>query len=700
MSDNGKTQKKKRLRMPLIVKITLLFTAAAILGTLLVFSISRNIRMERAIQQGGESALNGCYIALMMLELYDPDYNILRDSEDLYNEFDVDMSFTDFQKIVDETRGTLRNRYYSSVCSTLELKYLYLYTVDDNHVRHHIISVAGDPEEDKYMKEHADYGTTSDDPLDENEIRALNNDVSDNPYFVTDNSYGYVCSCIIPVTDKEGNVYGLIGADSDMSAILKVYNKNQLLLYILIGLFFLILLIISAVLLHFAVIKPARVLSKTMRSFADDPNTAIRKRKVWIQDEISDMEHSFRVMAGDIRNYIGNIEKLTKDKIQADVQMEDAQRIQRGMVPPEIQVDAKNFSFYAVMNPALEVGGDFYDALRLSDGRFAFLIADVSGKGISAALFMAMVKRVLRDKLISLRDPALALTEANKDIYNENPEGLFATVFAVIYDPWKGKIIYSNAGHTNPVFFGKKIEMVSVETGGLLGIFDDTVYTAYERYLGVGEGVFLYTDGTTEAVNTEKEPFGEERLLQLFDNEPGDTCSMVKRIRDKVIEYEGDAGLFDDLTMLAMCRVSEGFLLDEIQLKPELSELQKLKEMVLNAIGDSERSRMILVAAEEWLVNLTSYSGTSFIGIKMEYYGDSLDDNDDYSMLIIEFEDDGAAFDPTTYVPKEKEFEDLMFGGMGIGIIKEKTKQLTWERKNEHNIVRMYFDLEDQIPVS
>ena len=698
MSDNGKNQKKKRLRMPLIVKITLLFTAAAILGTLLVFFISRNVRMERAIQQGGESALNGCYIALMMLELYDPDYNILRDSEDLYHEFDADMSFKDFQKIVNETRGTLRNRYYSSVCSTLELKYLYLYTVDDNHVRHHIISVAGDPEEDKYMKEHADYGTTSDDPLDENEIRALNNDVSDNPYFVMDNSYGYVCSCIIPVTDKEGNVYGLIGADSDMSAILKVYNKNQLLLYILIGLFFLILLIISAVLLHFAVIKPARVLSKTMRSFAEDPNTAIRKRKVRINDEISDMEHSFRVMAGDIRNYIGNIEKLTKDKIQADVQMEDAQRIQRGMVPPEMQINDKNYSFYAVMNPALEVGGDFYDAFRLSDGRFAFVIADVSGKGISAALFMAMAKRVLKDKLISLKDPALALTEANKEIYGENPEGLFATAFAVIYDPWKGKVVYANAGHTNPVFFGKKTEMVSVETGGLLGIFDDTIYTDHERVLGIGDGVFLYTDGTTEAVNVSKEAFGEERLLRLFDDNTKDICSMVKRIRDTVIEFEGEAGLFDDLTMLAMCRVSECFEIAREQLKPELSELPKLKKMVFDAIGDSDRSREILVAAEEWMVNLTSYSGTSFIGLKMEY--DSNASDDDYSMLIIEFEDDGAAFDPTSYVPKEKEFEDLMFGGMGIGIIKEKTKQLTWERKNEHNIVRLYFDLKDQIPVS
>ena len=683
MSNNEENLKKKRLRLPMIAKITLLFVFAAVLGSFLVFFISKNIRMKRAMEQGGEIALNGCMIADMLLDMWDPDLSITATT-------------TSHDPAEDKTRDYVRQeltKYFENICSTLKLKYLYLFTVDEDKVRHHIISVASDPEENEKLKSIAGYGSTSDDPLDENEIKALNNEAQENPYYVTKNSYGYVCTCVIPATNVEGKAVAIIGADCDMSAIMEVYNTNQNLLYLLVTLFCVIMLIISAVLLHFTVIRPARILSKTMRRFANDPNTEITKRKVMFTDEISDMEHSFRVMAGDIREYIGNIEKLTKDKIQADVQMEDAQRIQRGMVPPETQLQDKNFSFYAVMNPALEVGGDFYDAFTLQDGRFAFLIGDVSGKGISAALFMAMTKRIMRDRLISTGDPAQALTEANRDVYNENPEGLFATIFAVIYDPWTGKIVYSNAGHTDPVFFGSNNEMIRVDTAGLLGVFDDTVYTAEERYLKKGEGIFLYTDGTTEAVNTDRVAYGEERLLQQFNDEKGKPSLIVKKIRDSVIEFEGEAGLFDDLTMLSLCRMSEGFIMGEEDLKPDLAELPKLRKLLFDELNNNERTREIMVAAEEWVVNLISYSGTEYIHITMEYDGNSEDDNSK-PVLILEFRDNGVSFDPVTYTPKEKEFEDLMFGGMGIGIVKEKTKQLTWERKNENNIVRMYFDYE------
>ncbi len=122
MSDNGKNQKKKKpLRLPMIVKITLLFVTAALLGSLLVFSISRNIRMKRAIQQGGESALNGCYIAKMLLEMYDPSLELLCDTGKLFNSYKEFSNYDEFENIITNIREELRNKYFVPLCSTLEL---------------------------------------------------------------------------------------------------------------------------------------------------------------------------------------------------------------------------------------------------------------------------------------------------------------------------------------------------------------------------------------------------------------------------------------------------------------------------------------------------------------------------------------------------------------------------------------------------
>ena len=213
------------------------------------------------------------------------------------------------------------------------------------------------------------------------------------------------------------------------------------------------------------------------------------------------------------------------------------------------------FEVHGQVISAKEVGGDFYDIYRLDDGQLGVVIADVSGKGIPAALFMMVCRTLLKGIAIGLGSPGEALTEANVLLHAENQASMFVTVFYGVFNPRTGSLTYANAGHEPPVLrrVDGSTEALPFTGGVPLGIVDDMKFEERTSMLAPGEFAFLFTDGVTEAQNTSEEEFGNARVHDtIAEVEPGPAREAVEALVRTVVQFTGEAEQFDDLTCLVL----------------------------------------------------------------------------------------------------------------------------------------------------
>ena len=531
---NSPNVSRKTHRMPILVRMIFFGIISAAMAWGLVAVFSRDYRMDRAVETGGEMARNACRMVNSYLT------RGIFDFEDLEPSENGEETYVDY----------LQKEIIPEICKGLGLKYLYLFTIDDNNVRHHVVSVASDPEDQKLLDENAPPGSISATPLTESEIAAKNGDKS-GVLTVEDNQYGHVCKCVMPYYNLEGELVVFIGADCGMDEILEVMKKEDIYLLLFEFLVLAIGFNVLLVLIRFRVLKPIRTLSERMTLFSKKKEIDLPKREHQFRDEVTDMQDSFHAMADEIMDYIDNIKKLTYEQAQSKIQLQIASKIQSGMVPPRKTFEGEGCRIAASMQPAQEVGGDFYDIFELADGRVGFIIGDVSGKGVGAALFMSMTRQILREHLFRGERPSDAFTASNVDICKENPEGFFATVFAAVWDPSERTLTYANAGHNPPIRLGERKEYLTIEGGIMLGLFDDAEFTDESLVLEKGDGLFLYTDGATEAVDPEHNAYGKERLLQTVSDTKPDPETLIDTVSGAVTEFEGSAGAFDDLTLIA-----------------------------------------------------------------------------------------------------------------------------------------------------
>ena len=238
-------------------------------------------------------------------------------------------------------------------------------------------------------------------------------------------------------------------------------------------------------------------------------------------------------------------------------ELDVATRIQSDMLPNTFPFlpDRTEFDLFASMTPAKEVGGDFYDFFMVDDDRLALVIADVSGKGIPAALFMMASKIILKNNAMTGKSPAQILTDTNNTICANNQLDMFVTVWLGILEISTGKLTAANAGHEYPVIKSPdgKYELYKDKHGFVVGGMSGIKYREYELTLKSGSRLFLYTDGVPEASNADEELFGNERMLQALNEKPdADTKETLLNVRKNVNDFVMDAEQFDDLTMLCL----------------------------------------------------------------------------------------------------------------------------------------------------
>lgn len=313
----------------------------------------------------------------------------------------------------------------------------------------------------------------------------------------------------------------------------------------------------AAVILSKKIVRPLEAITNRVCSLGGNDLQFKMEDAYRTHDEIEGLAESFAMLSGKTLQYISEVERVTAEKERIGAELSLATRIQADMLPniyPPFP-DRSEFDIYASMAPAKEVGGDFYNYFLVDDDHLCVFIADVSGKGVPAALFMMASMIILSNNAQMGKTPAQILQDTNTAICANNREEMFVTVWLGILEISTGRLIAANAGHEYPVIKNPDgtFELFKDKHGFVIGGMEGVKYKEYEIQMQPGSKLFLYTDGVPEATNGENELFGAARMLDALngdtDASPQNTLENVRKAVDGFVK---DAEQFDDLTMVCL----------------------------------------------------------------------------------------------------------------------------------------------------
>jgi sigma-B regulation protein RsbU (phosphoserine phosphatase) len=376
-------------------------------------------------------------------------------------------------------------------------------------------------------------------------------------------TYGWMCTSGVPVRARSGEVTGFILADITLdnvvSGIWRFVLQYTVGILLVIGLFsFLLLRYIGK-----TVVRPINDITEASRNYAADKKAGVQKTQHFTNldirtgDEIENLSLTVKDMEGDLQDYEKNLTQITAEKQRIHTELTLANRIQADMLPNIFPAfpERDEFDIFASMTPAKEVGGDFYDFFFIDRDHFAMVIADVSGKGIPAAMFMVMAKGIIETQCMSGSSPAQILTKVNKMICAKNREKMFVTVWLGILDLRSGELIASNAGHEYPIVKhpASDFEVLKDKHGFVIGGFERMKYQDYMIRMKPGSKLFVYTDGVAEATNAGEKLFGLERTVSALNQAKDRSPQIILETVDAAVrEFVGNAEQFDDLTMMCV----------------------------------------------------------------------------------------------------------------------------------------------------
>ncbi|MCQ2801787.1 MAG: SpoIIE family protein phosphatase [Bacilli bacterium] len=364
-----------------------------------------------------------------------------------------------------------------------------------------------------------------------------------------------------------------------------------------------------------------------------------------------------------------------------------ASAIQSAVLPKEFP-DSKYGELYAIMDPAKEVGGDFYDFFEIDDDHLAIVIGDASGKGIPSSLYMMKAQSLIRALAKDSKyDTAKIINEANAGLCEGNEYNMFVTCWLGILDKESGELRFTNAGHNPPIIKSNgKFSYLSAKPGLVLGGFKDFEYKEAKTKLNKGDKLFLYTDGVTEAHNVRSELYGEDRLIEMVSNLDASPYETVTKIRNDIREFSRNAEQFDDITMLMVeYRKAQSVFSKKFEAKAD--NLENVQNFILSSIKgdlDVKDKNQLLIVSEEVFINIASYAyeGKGYCTVDVNYEND---------VLTLVFSDNGVKFDPLAKEdPNTKQkAEDRQIGGLGIFMVKNLMDKVYYEYKDGKNILTM-----------
>jgi len=378
--------------------------------------------------------------------------------------------------------------------------------------------------------------------------------------------FGWLISGGAPLYNESGRLFGLVIIDISMNDVMQD-RRDFLLNYCL------ILLLITALLsvlmtwsMRRQVVVPINKLAKAATDYSRDRSehemgqeivgNHFSDLNIRTGDELENLSYVMSDMETQLAEYIKNLTRVTAEKERIGAELNVATQIQADMLPRIFPAfpNRKEFDIYATMTPAKEVGGDFYDFFLIDENHIGLVMADVSGKGVPAALFMVIAKTLIKNQAqTGDYSPAKVLAKANEQLCEGNEADLFVTVWLAILDIRTGKGIAANAGHEHPALrrAGGKYELVVYRHSMAVATMEGIPFKEHEFELHPGDSLFVYTDGVAEATNAHDELYGTDRMIEALNKDPDATPQeILTTVKRSVDEFVGDAPQFDDITML------------------------------------------------------------------------------------------------------------------------------------------------------
>ena len=518
--------------------------------------------------------------------------------------------------------------------------------------------------------------------------------------------YGWMCTAGVPLRNGEGEICAFLLADVTISKMWAGMRSYALQVTLAVLAITALVAYVLARYMRKRIAEPVNAIADAAVDYVRDKRAGegstdhFSRLDIHTGDEVENLCLIMADMERDLTEIENDLTAVTAEKERIGTELSLAKRIQAAMLPhifPPFP-DRKEIDIFASMDPAKEVGGDFYDFFLIDADHLGLVVADVSGKGIPAALYMMTTKIILQSCAMLGSSPAEILTKTNEAICSNNQEEMFITVWVGILDLNTGELTAANAGHEYPILKtpAGKFEVVKDKHGFVIGGMDGMKYREYRMQLAPGAKLFLYTDGLPEAADRENRMFGMDRVLSAL-NETADSSprKIVENMKVAVDLFVGDAEQFDDLTMLCVHYLGKepegGSRMKELTLEARVENIGAATDFVnseLEALGcPMKEQTQIDVALDEVLANVASYAYPDGIGevtVRLEAEADP-------RAAVITILDRGIPFDPLKNDDPDVtlSLEEREIGGLGVFLVKKTMDEVSYEHRDGKNILRL-----------
>ena len=528
--------KKDKIQFPLSRKIALMATALALFVSLIVIVFNYQYYKTEMFEHYEQDARSVCVSAAGRI---DPDrvadYLAAGEKDEAYE------------------------RTYRIICSiqeNTEVKYIYAFKPEPDGVRYFL-----DTDRTETGYELGQKGPYEEDGF-QNSIEKMLRGEEIKP-IISKGRFGWLMSVLYPLKDSNGELACYVVSDIEMEEVVADLQSFANRMFLLMAVITVVLALIDYLITKKTIADPITEISDAAgrlveeRSKTNTGTAIFDKLTIHSRDEIEALYKSLNHMEKDMNTYVRDLVHVTAEKERIGAELSIATQIQADMLPRVFPPfpERTDFDIYATMTPAKEVGGDFYDFFLIDDDHLGLVMADVSGKGVPAALFMVIAKTLIKDRAMMGGSPAEILQHVNEQLCQGNEAELFVTVWLAIVELSTGKGLAANAGHEHPALCrrGGQYELVVYRHSLAVAAMEGIRFKEHSFELKPGDRFFVYTDGVTEATNEKNELFGTDRMLSALNIQPdAEPDVLLKNVKAEIDGFVGSAPQFDDMTMMCL----------------------------------------------------------------------------------------------------------------------------------------------------
>ena len=476
--------------------------------------------------------------------------------------------------------------------------------------------------------------------------------------------------------------------------------KNMLFAFVLLFIVVFLLIVVVSRIISLKITRPVQKLMEDVSEIGE--GNLEHKVDIHTGDELEQLGSVFNSMTDSLKEYMEHLKCAVTEKERIATELNVASSIQRNLLPDKVFSEEESFDICAFMQPAKEVGGDYYDYFMTDERHLVAVIADVSGKGVPAALFMMRGKTLMHSQAAFLSSPAEIMQKVNRELCENNEEMMFITSFLCILDLVTGELTYVNAGHNPPLIYRKETKnsrYIKDEAELVLAVMEDIEYKKYSLWLKPGDRLFLYTDGVTEAMNEQGDLYGDNYLEEVLN---GEECkelygkALLQAVKESIRAFSGKAEQADDITMTSMAFLDyktiekqEGnlwkFETAAVMEKLDLV-LDFTQRMMKQKKAPQQEIMKLQFVIDELFSNIAKYAYPEGIG-EVVIVGDVSKEES----IVIFIEDRGILYNPLERENPDIELapENREIGGLGVFLVKNMVEHMEYQRKNGRNRVEL-----------